>query len=159
MLGREEIVVIAAAGHRFADLDAVPRAELAAEPLIGHDGWAGWAGLLAARSGGTLPRPALYAGRPHTAAQLAAAGLGVTIAPLSAASQLGEAAIRSLDPPERRDLVVMVAAPHDDLIRRFARDLLRRGLPRSAGPHPGPAGLCPGPARGPGPALAVAVAR
>jgi DNA-binding transcriptional LysR family regulator len=148
LLGREEIVVIAAAGHRFADLDAVPPAELAAEPLIGHDGWAGWAGPLAARCGVTLPGPAVHAGRPGLAAQLAAAGLGVTIAPRSAASQLAEAAIRSLDPPERRDVVVMVAAPHDDLTRRFARDLLRCGLPGSAGPDVSRGG--------PRPAMAVA---
>jgi hypothetical protein len=30
-----------------------------------------------------------------------------------------------------RDLVVTLAAPHDDLLRRFTTDLRRRGLPRA----------------------------
>ena len=30
-----------------------------------------------------------------------------------------------------RDVIVTVAAPHDDLLRRFTGDLVRRGLPKS----------------------------
>jgi hypothetical protein len=30
-----------------------------------------------------------------------------------------------------RDVVVIVAAPHDELLRRFVGDLKRRGLPDS----------------------------
>ena len=33
-----------------------------------------------------------------------------------------------------RELVAVVAAPHDDLLRRFVRDLKRRGLPDSRMP-------------------------
>jgi hypothetical protein len=36
--------------------------------------------------------------------------------------------VRSLDPPALRDVVAIVAAPHDDLIREFVADLKRRGL-------------------------------
>jgi DNA-binding transcriptional LysR family regulator len=45
VLGREEIVVVASAEHRFAGLDAVPLAELAAEPLVHYNpdnGFAVW---------------------------------------------------------------------------------------------------------------------
>ena len=76
-----------------------------------------------------LPRPALRTGFPRTAAQLAAAGLGVTIVPRSALTPLPAATIGSLDPPELRDLIVVVAAPHDDLLRRVVADLNRRGPP------------------------------
>ena len=33
------------------------------------------------------------------------------------------------DPPELRDVIVVVAAPHDALVRRFVADLKARGLP------------------------------
>jgi DNA-binding transcriptional LysR family regulator len=78
-----------------------------------------------------LPQPALRTASPRTAAQLAAAGMGVTIVPFSALTPLPDATIRSLDPPELRDVIVTVAAPHDDLLRRFVGDLGRRGLPGS----------------------------
>jgi DNA-binding transcriptional LysR family regulator len=132
VLGQEEVVVVAAAGHRFAGLDAVPLGELAGEPLVGYhraNGFAAWLDQFAARRSVVLPAPALRTGFPRTAAQLAAAGLGVALVPFSALSPLPGAAIRSLDPPELRDLVVTLAAPHDDLLRRFATDLTRRGLP------------------------------
>ena len=156
VLGREEIVVVASAGHRFAGLDAVPLAELAAEPLVQYNpgnGFAVWIDQFAAERGVVLPQPALRTGFPRTAAQLAAAGMGVAIVPFSALTPLPGAAIRSLDPPVLRDVIVIVAAPHDDLLRRFVADLKRRGLPDSrishlsqAGPlsRPVRAGVMPG---------------
>jgi len=150
VLGREEIVVVASAEHRFAGLDAVPLAELAAEPLVHYNpdnGFAVWIDQLAAKCGVVLPQPALRTGFPRTAAQLAAAGMGVTIVPFSALTPLPGATIRSLDPPELRDLVVVIAAPHDDLLRRFVADLKRRGLPDSCIQDLGPLGAPSGPAR------------
>jgi hypothetical protein len=35
-----------------------------------------------------------------------------------------------------RDVIIIVAAPHDDLLRRFVSDLKRRGLPASRLSHP-----------------------
>jgi DNA-binding transcriptional LysR family regulator len=150
LLGREELVVVASAEHRFAGLAAVPVAELAAEPLVHYNpdnGFSAWIDQFAARHGVVLPQPALRTGFPRTAAQLAAAGMGVTIVPFSALTPLPDATIRSLDPPELRDLVVIVAAPHDDLLRRFVADLKRRGLPASRLPHPSPPGSLRDPAR------------
>jgi DNA-binding transcriptional LysR family regulator len=149
LLGREEIVVVASPEHRFAGLDAVPLADLAREPLVHYhedNRFAVWIDQFAAERGVVLPRPALRTGFPRTAAQLAAAGMGVTIVPFSALTPLPGATIRSLDPPELRDVIVIVAAPHDDLLRRFVGDLKRRGLPDShlrdlcpLGPPSGPA--------------------
>ena len=138
VLGREEIVVVASAEHRFSGLDAVPLAELAAEPLVHYhsdNGFARWLDQFAAGRGVVLPQPALRTDFPRTAAQLAAAGMGVTVVPFSALTPLPGATIRSLDPPELRDVVVIVAAPHDDLLRRFVADLKRRGLPDSRLPY------------------------
>jgi DNA-binding transcriptional LysR family regulator len=147
LLGHEEVVVVASAEHRFADLDAVPPAELAGEPLVHYhpdNGFARWIDQFAAERGVVLPPPVLRTGSPRTAAQLAAAGMGVTIVPFSALTPRPPGTVRSLDPPELRDVIVIVAAPHDDLLRRFVRDLKQRGLPGSRLEPPGPSS---GPAR------------
>lgn len=130
VLGREEIVVVASPEHRFSELDAVPLAEL----LVHYNpdnGNAIWVDQFAAERGVVLPQPALRTGSPRTAAQLAAAGMGVAIVPFSALTPRPDGTIRSLDPLELRDVIAIIAAPHDDLLRRFASDLKRRGLPAS----------------------------
>jgi len=138
ILGREEIVVVASSEHRFSGMDAVPLAEMSAEPLIHYDpgnGFGVWVDQYAAKNGVVLPQPILRTSSPRTAAQLAAAGMGVTIAPFSALTPQPGGTIRSLHPAELRDVIVVVAAPHDVLLRRFVRDLKQRGLPDSRVPH------------------------
>jgi DNA-binding transcriptional LysR family regulator len=150
VLGSEEIVVVAAAEHRFSRMGAVPLAELPAEPLVHYNpdnGNAVWLDQFAARRGVVLPRPVLRTGSPRTAAQLAAAGMGVAVVPFSALTPPPGGTVRSLDPPELRDVLVVVAAPHDDLLRHFVSDLKRRGLPGSRLPRPGGPGARAGPAR------------
>jgi DNA-binding transcriptional LysR family regulator len=132
VLGREEIVVVASARHRFADLSAVPVSELAAERLVHYDVDDG-PGMCFAKftpdRGAAAPQPALRTGSPRTAAQLAWADMGVTIVPVSALTSLVGATIRPFDPPQLRDVVGIVAAPHDELIRQFVGDLKRQGIP------------------------------
>jgi DNA-binding transcriptional LysR family regulator len=147
VLGREEIVIVASAEHRFSRMTAVPLAELAGESFVHYNpdnGNAEWVDRFAAQRGVVLPRPALRTGSPRTAAQLAAAGMGVALVPFSALTPRPGGTIRSVDPPELREVVVIVAAPHDDLLRRFVGDLKRRGLPASRLPDPGAAGPWPG---------------
>jgi len=132
VLGEEEIVVVAPAGHRFAALDAVPPSELAGEPFVHYDrdnGNAVWVDEFAAARDVVLAPPALRTGSPRTAAQLAAGGMGVAIVPVSALTPRPDGVVRSFDPPELRDVVVIVAAPHDELVRRFVADVKKRGLP------------------------------
>jgi DNA-binding transcriptional LysR family regulator len=134
LLGKEEMVLVAAPEHRFAAMDAVPLAEVAKEPLVHYDrtnGNAVWVDQFAAERGVVLPEPTLRTGSPRTAAQLAAAGLGVAIVPFSALTPRPDGTVRSFDPLELRDVIVVVAAPHDDLVRRFVADLKQRGLPRA----------------------------
>jgi len=144
VLGSEEIVVVAGPEHRFSKMDAVPLAELSSEPLVHYNpdnGNALWLDQFAAQRGVVLPQPTLRTGSPRTAAQLAAAGMGVAVVPFSALTPRPGGTIRSVDPPELRDVVVIDAAPHDDLLRRFVSDLKRRGLPDSRLPRlngPGP---------------------
>ncbi len=139
VLGSEEIVVVAGPEHRFSKMDAVPLAELSAEPLVHYNpdnGNALWLDQFAAQRGVVLPQPTLRTGSPRTAAQLAAAGMGVAVVPFSALTPRPGGTIRSVDPPELRDVIVIVAAPHDNLLRRFVSDLKRRGLPDSRLPRP-----------------------
>lgn len=138
VLGREEIVVVASPEHRFSRMEAVPLAELSAEPFVHYhpgNGIAVWVDQFAVQREVVLPRPVLRTGSPRTAAQLAAAGMGVAIVPFSALAPQPGGTIRSLDPPEVRDVIVTVAAPHDDLLRRFVCGLKQRGLPRSRMSH------------------------
>jgi DNA-binding transcriptional LysR family regulator len=131
-LGVEEIVVVAAPDHRFAAMDAVPLEELKDEPFVHYvqdNGMAPWVEQFAAERGVLLPRPALRTGSPRTAAQLAGAGMGVAIVPVSALTPPPDATVRPFDPPALRDVIVVVAAPHDALVRRFVADLRHRGLP------------------------------
>jgi DNA-binding transcriptional LysR family regulator len=131
-LGTEEIVVVAAPGHRFAGMDVVPLSELCREPLVHYapsNGNAVWVDEFAARRGVLLPRPAVRTGSPRTAVQLALVGMGVAIVPVSALTPRPDVVVRSFDPPELRDVIVIVAAPHDDLVMRFVADLEQRGLP------------------------------
>jgi len=107
-------------------MSAVPLAELAAESLIHDDrgnGFGAWVDAFAARRWVVLSRPAFRTASPRTAAQLAAAGMGVAIVPSSALMPLPGGTVRPFDPPELRDIAVIVAARHDALLRRFTADL------------------------------------
>ena len=110
-----------------------------------------WVDQFAAERGVLLPRPALRTASPRTAAQLAGAGMGVAIVPVSALTPRPDATVRPFDPPALRDVIVVVAAPHDALVQRFVADLKRRGLPMPR-ISPPPAG----PAASPSPAIAAA---
>ncbi|HEY1704388.1 MAG TPA: LysR family transcriptional regulator [Trebonia sp.] len=132
ILGDEEIVVVASPEHRFAAMDVVPLKEVTDEPLVHYrpeNGNAIWVDQFAAQRGVILPQPTLRTSSPRTAAQLAAAGMGVAIVPISALTPCPHGTVRSFDPPETRSVLVIVAAPHDSLVRRFVADLTRRGLP------------------------------
>jgi DNA-binding transcriptional LysR family regulator len=127
VLGAEEMVVVAGPGHRFADERAVSLAAVAKEPFIHYDpenGMAAWVDDL-----GVNFDTVLRTRSPRTAAQLAAADMGVAIVPVSALAGRRDGAVRPFDPPILRDVIATVAAPADTLSRRFVADLRRRGLP------------------------------
>jgi DNA-binding transcriptional LysR family regulator len=76
--------------------------------------------------------PVLRTRSPRTAAQLAGAGMGVTIVPASALIASPYGVVRRMEPPVQRDVVAIMAAPADSLARRFVADLHARGLPATA---------------------------
>jgi DNA-binding transcriptional LysR family regulator len=138
VFGKEEIVVVVAPGHRFADLtDGVEVGELADEPFIHYDvnnGMAAWVDEFADHHNVRL-NPVLHTRSPRTAAQLAAAGIGATLVPVSAVGTATPGVVRRLRPSVQRDVVAVVAAPSDTLVRRFLTDIHRRGLPVWSGPN------------------------
>ncbi len=134
VLGQEEMVVVASAGHRFAGQSSVSMAALANEPFVHYvadNGLAIWVDQLAAKHDVVLS-PVLRTRSPRTASQLAAAGMGVTIVPVSALGPRPAGTVCRLRPSVRRDVIVVVASPADALVQRFVADLKRRGLPSTA---------------------------
>jgi DNA-binding transcriptional LysR family regulator len=160
VLGREEVVVVASPEHRFSHMEAVPLAELSAEPFVHYNpdnGNAVWVDQFAAQRGVVLPQPELRTASPRTAAQMAAGGMGVAIAPFSALTPRPGGTVRSFGPPELREVVAVVAAPHDDLVRRFVCDLKRRGLPDSRMSHVNQLRAVPDPSRAAVQALGISI--
>jgi DNA-binding transcriptional LysR family regulator len=131
VFGEEELVVVACAGHAFAQRTAIPLRALEAEPFVHYEpcnGMAVWVDQLASRHNVIL-NPVLRTRSPLTAAQLAEAGIGVTIVPVSALTPRPAAVVCRLRPTTTRDVVAVVAAPSDTLVQRFVADVHRRGLP------------------------------
>jgi DNA-binding transcriptional LysR family regulator len=136
VFGQEEMVVVAAAGHRFADLSTVPIHALADEMFVHYhpsNGMAMWVDQLAAQHQIALA-PVVRTISPRTAAHLAAAGLGVTVVPASALVSGPSGVVRRLRPMVKRDIIAMVAAPSDTLVQEFIADLHRHGLPKTNWP-------------------------
>jgi DNA-binding transcriptional LysR family regulator len=136
VFGKEDVVVVAATGHPFAELSGVPFHALEGEAFVHYhpeNGMAIWVDQLAAQHDVVLD-PVLRTRSPRTAAQLAAAGMGVTIVPVSALPSRPAGTVRRLRPMIKRDVVAIVAAPSDTLVHQFLADIHRRGLPSWAAP-------------------------
>jgi DNA-binding transcriptional LysR family regulator len=125
------MVVIASAGHRFADQPSVTVGDLIDEPFVHYtpdNGNAAWVDQFVASHHVSLT-PVLRTRSPRTAAQLAGAGMGVSIVPTSALAARPAGIVRRLEPRVHRAVVAITATPSDALVARFLADLQRRGLP------------------------------
>ncbi|MEU0185122.1 LysR family transcriptional regulator [Streptomyces sp. NPDC006207] len=132
VLGREEMVVVTFPGHPFASRASVAVKELTDEPFVHYDpdnGMAVWVDRFVTSHQVTLS-PVLRTRSPRTAAQLAGAGMGVSLVPVSALAGRPAAVVRRLEPRVHRDIVALTMTPSDALVRRFIADLHSRGLPK-----------------------------
>ncbi|WP_328449730.1 LysR family transcriptional regulator [Amycolatopsis sp. NBC_00438] len=130
VVGREEIVLALAADHPLATRAAVPIADLAGLPVVHYhrdNGLGGWLDGVAAEHA-TVLDAVMRTKQASTAAQLAAAGLGVALVPTTALPRTFAGALRRLKPALHREVVTFTATPSDSLVRRFCSDVRHRGI-------------------------------
>ncbi|MET8005418.1 LysR family transcriptional regulator [Nonomuraea glycinis] len=129
-VAEEEIVLTAPTGHplaeqptvRLEDLEGVPFVHYAAE-----NGLSAWLDRSFARAG-VRPEPVMRTAVTTAAPQLAAAGLGIAVCPVSALSDGFPGEVRSFSPRWVRQLVAVTSADPDPLAARFIRNLRNHGV-------------------------------
>lgn len=148
----EEIVLAAPTDHpiarqpvvRVQDLDGVRLVHFAPD-----NGLSTWLDRSLTRAG-VRPEPVMRTSVTVAAPQLAAAGLGVAVCPVSAISAGFPGAVRSFSPHWVRQLVAVTSTTPDPLAARFIANMRRRGVhvPRDVrtqlrGDNPTPAKVRP----------------
>ncbi|MGH3261328.1 MAG: LysR family transcriptional regulator [Trebonia sp.] len=130
VVAEEEIVLAAPSDHPLARQPDVRLEDLEGACLVhfapenGLSGWLDWSLARAGVQAETVMRTAVTA----TAPQLAAAGLGVAVCPVSAVTAGFPGAVRSFSPRWARQLGAVTAATPDPLAARLIADLRARGL-------------------------------
>lgn len=129
-VAEEEIVLTAPAGHPLAEQSAVRLEDLEGTPLVhfaADNGLSGWLDRSLARAG-VHPETVMRTSVTTAAPQLAAAGLGVAVSPVSAVSDGFPAAVRSFTPRWVRQLVAVTSGEPDPLLARFLGNLRTHGV-------------------------------
>ncbi|MEU6589871.1 LysR family transcriptional regulator [Streptomyces sp. NPDC046881] len=134
-VAEEEIVLAAPTGHplaqrasvRIQDLDGAPLVHYTADNRLGA-----WLDRSFARAG-VHPEAVMRTSVTATAPQLAAAGLGVAVCPVSAVGAGFPGVVRPFSPRWTRQLMAVTSANTDPLVARFIAGLRRHGVrvPRS----------------------------
>ena len=130
VIADEEVVLTAPVGHRLARPGDVHLHELEGVGLVHFapgNGLREWLERSFAAAG-VRPEPVMSTLITSAAPQLAAAGLGVSVTPVSAVSAGLPAAIRSFSPRWVRQLIAVTQARPDPLSARFITDLRARGV-------------------------------
>ncbi|MEV6065933.1 LysR family transcriptional regulator [Nocardia sp. NPDC052001] len=131
VIGTEEIIAVLPPGHPLADRPHLTLRHLRDEPLIHYhrdNGLAGWLDAQAARQEVEFT-VAMRTRQAATAAQLAAAGVGVALVPITALPTGLPAALRHIRPTVSREIVCLQGTPGDVLARAFTAAVLHRGIP------------------------------
>jgi DNA-binding transcriptional LysR family regulator len=129
-LVEEEVVLSAATDHPWAERSVVRLTDLDGCALVHFatdNSLSAWLDQSLARAG-VQPVPVVRTSVTSTAPQLAAAGLGVAVTPLSAVGDGFPGVVRPFEPRWTRRLVAVTAAEPDPLVARFVADVRRRGL-------------------------------
>ncbi|WP_432519087.1 LysR family transcriptional regulator [Kineococcus sp. SYSU DK006] len=137
LVGREEVVLVLPPGSPLAEPGAGRTlADVAAHPVVGFsagNGLAAWLDGLAAAAGVRF-EIVVRTRSAATAAQLACAGLGTALVPVSALGDGFTGTVVPVQPVLERELVVLMPSGSDELAGDLARALVERGVP----PHPSP---------------------
>ncbi|MGH3642817.1 MAG: LysR family transcriptional regulator [Mycobacterium sp.] len=126
----EEIVLTAPTGHPLVRRSTVRMEDLEGAPLVhfaSDNGLSGWLDR-ALSSAGVRPDPVMRTSVTAAAPQLAAAGLGVAVCPVSAVTAGFPGVVRSFSPPWFRQLVAVTSTPQDPLSALFINNLQTRGV-------------------------------
>ncbi|HTN55165.1 MAG TPA: LysR family transcriptional regulator [Microbacterium sp.] len=126
----EEIVLSAPTDHPLAQSPAVRIDQLDGVPLVHYapeNGLSVWLDQALADAG-VRPEVSMRTAVTSAAPQLAAAGLGLAVSPVSAVSAGFPGAVRPFAPPWRRQLFAVTSAEPDPLAARFIASLRARGL-------------------------------
>ncbi|WP_234543674.1 LysR family transcriptional regulator [Streptomyces shenzhenensis] len=134
-VAEEEIVLAAPTGHPLAQRASVRIQDLDGAPLVhytAHNRLGAWLDQSFARAG-VHPETVMRTSVTATAPQLAAAGLGIAVCPVSAVSAGFPGVVRPFSPRWTRQLTAVTSANTDPLVARFIAGLRRRGVrvPRS----------------------------
>lgn len=127
----EEIVLVAPVDHPLAALPAVALQDIDGARLVQFapsNGLSEWLERSLARAD-VRAEPVIQTAVTSAAPQLAAAGLGVAICPVSALMPGFHGAVRSFAPRWTRPLVAATAGVPDPLAARFIADLHSAGVP------------------------------
>jgi DNA-binding transcriptional LysR family regulator len=130
ILAEEEIVLTASRDHRLAKRSSVKLHELDGEELVHFapdNVLSSWLDRSLSAAGLRL-KPVLRTSVTSAAPQLAAAGLGVAISPVSAVSAGFPGVVRSFAPRWARQLFAVTPGEPDPLAARFIADLRIRGV-------------------------------
>ncbi|AGZ40985.1 LysR family transcriptional regulator [Actinoplanes friuliensis] len=130
LVAEEEIVLTASADHRLTQRPSVTLAELDGERLVHFapgNGLSEWLDHSLSRAGVRL-KPVMRTSVTSAAPQLAAAGLGIAISPVSAVSAGFPGTVRSFSPRWVRQLVAVTPGTSDPLAARFVANLRTRGV-------------------------------
>ena len=130
-VAEEEVVLAAPADHPLAELPTVRLEDLDGACLVHYapeNGLSAWLDRSLARAG-IRAEPVMRTVVTSAAPQLAAAGLGVAVCPVSAISDGYPGAVRSFSPRWVRQLAAVTSAAPDPLAARFIGDLRSRGVP------------------------------
>ncbi|MEU8819969.1 LysR family transcriptional regulator [Actinoplanes sp. NPDC048796] len=130
VLAEEEIVLTAPRDHRLAERPSVELPELDGEDLVHFapdNGLSAWLDRSLGAAGVSLTT-VLRTAVTSAAPQLAAAGLGIAIGPVSAVSAGFPGVVRSFSPRWVRPLVAVTPGEPDPLAARFIADLRTRGV-------------------------------
>jgi DNA-binding transcriptional LysR family regulator len=129
-VAEEEIVLATPSDHPLARRPTVRMPDLDGAQIVHfapENGLSGWLDRSLSSAGihtETVMRTAVSAAAP----QLAAAGLGVAVCPVSAVSAGFPGAVRSFSPRWIRQLVAVTRAAPDPLTMQFIGDLRKRGV-------------------------------
>jgi DNA-binding transcriptional LysR family regulator len=129
-VAEEEVVVALPPRHPLASRDAIRPRDLQGQPFVHFTQENRLGNWIESHLEDVDLRQSVVVRTAVTthAPQLAAAGLGVTVVPVSAIAAGFSGAVRPFEPRWIRRLVAMTATPRDPLAAQLASDLRRAGL-------------------------------